>query len=44
MAIYREFGDTWSPTTGNKFYEREQLLHRKMQEVSSVHTHVYTCA
>ncbi len=33
MTLFREFGDTWNPTPGNKLYEREQLLSRKVAEV-----------
>ena len=32
MAIYSESGDSWSPTPGNKLYERETVLCRKMEE------------
>ncbi len=32
--LFREYGDTWNPTPGNKLYEREQQLCKKMAEVS----------
>lgn len=34
LALFKEHGDTWNPTPGNKLYEREQLLSKKMAEVS----------
>lgn len=35
LALYREYGDSWSPAPGNKLYEKEQLLTRKVQEARS---------
>ena len=36
LALYREVGDSWNPTPGNKLYERETLLAKRMDEASSV--------
>lgn len=33
LAIYSESGDSWNPTPGNKLYEREALLCRRMEEI-----------
>ena len=41
LALYREVGDTWSPTPGHKGYEREALLAKRMEEVRN-HTHCHT--
>ena len=32
MAIYSEEADSWNPTIGNKLYERETILCRRMEE------------
>ena len=47
MALYAEGGDSWAPAAGNKLYEREQLIARKMDDVRKIravyaHTHIHT--
>ena len=32
LAIYAESGDSWNPAPGNKLYERELVLCRRMEE------------
>ena len=32
MAIHSESGDSWNPAPGNKLYEREAVLCRKVEE------------
>lgn len=32
LAIYCESGDSWNPAPGNKLYEKESVLCRKMEE------------
>ena len=32
LAIFNESGDSWNPTPGNKLYEREAALCRRMEE------------
>ena len=32
MAIYSEFGDTWNPTPGSKFHDKENHLCKRMQD------------
>ncbi len=32
LAIYSESGDSWNPTPGNKLYEKEIVLCKRMEE------------
>lgn len=32
LAIYREHGDTWNPSPGNKLHEKEVQLCKRMEE------------
>ena len=34
MMIHKEFGAVWEPVAGNKLYEKEQQVCRKVDEVS----------
>ncbi len=33
-VMYREYGASWEPTVGNKLYEKEQVISRRVDEVS----------
>lgn len=35
IAIYSEFGDTWNPTPGSKFHEKENHLCKRMQDAKA---------
>ena len=35
MIMYKEFGAAWEPCVGNKLYEKEQVISRRVDEVSN---------
>ena len=39
-VLYREYGTQWNPSPGNKLYEKEQQISRKVDEVGDGH---HTC-
>ena len=42
-VLYREYGMQWSPTAGNKLYEKEQQVSRKVDEVWKQVVYVCVC-
>ena len=43
MMIHKEFGAVWEPVAGNKLYEKEQQVCRKVDEVSFLFIWCITC-
>lgn len=33
IIMYKEYGAVWEPTVGNKLYEKEQAISRRVDEV-----------
>lgn len=33
MLLYKEFGPVWEPVTGNKLYEKEQQIYKRVDDV-----------